>query len=201
MQRVTQVLGLWLLAAASGAAHAEVSSLEARKDGVQVLAEAKRGAAVKTTLKKGEMVESDKKIGMFWEVKTKAGESGYVIMVDVARKAGGETGGVSEKLRAAAKEGRDNKGEAEASRSRSAVMGIRGLKNDGGQSAFAGNVKPNLRVVYAMEDYAVPKENVVHLGDAVLKEVEVKLNRKEKGSPAASVNEAPANEDSQKNDE
>ena len=165
------------LLVAGGNLFAESLSLEARKDGVQVLAEAKRGSAVKSTLKKGEVVQSDKKIGMFWEVKTKAGESGFVIMVDVARKSGGEAGGLSEKLRAAAKEGRDDKGEAETTRSRSAVMGIRGLKNDGGETAFAGNVKPNLRVVFAMEDYSLPKDKVSKLGDAVMKEVEAKLAR------------------------
>lgn len=166
------------LSAFGGAAFAETLALEARKDGVPVLSEAKRGAAVKSTLKKGEVVQSDKKVGMFWEVKTKSGESGFVIMVDVARKNGAESGGLSEKLRAAAKEGRDSKGETETTRSRSAVMGIRGLKNDSGETAFAGNVKPNLRVVFAMEDYQVPKENIARLGDAVMKEVETKMNRK-----------------------
>jgi len=64
---------------------------------------------------------------MFWEVKTADGKAGFVSIMKVNRKAdaGGES--LSNSLRKAIKDGRDDKEEVNGSRSRSAVMGVRGL--------------------------------------------------------------------------
>lgn len=148
------------------------ASVAAKKDGVEVLAEAKKGAAVMTTLKKGQNVESLERSGMFWKVKTADGKTGFVSVLNVNRGADEGNGSIAKALQAAAQEGREGADVANA-RSRSAVMGVRGL-DESSETSFAGNVKPNMRRVYAMEDRRISAEGVDKLGDAVSKEIELR---------------------------
>ena len=50
-------------------------------------------------------------------------------------------------------------------------MGVRGLAQDE-DTEFAGNVKPNLRAVYFMEDAFVSEKQLEGLGDLVFAEIE-----------------------------
>ena len=55
-------------------------------------------------------------------------------------------------------------------------MGVRGLdEND--DTAMIGNMKPNLRMVFAMEDRHVSPKKINALGEKILKEVEL-ISRK-----------------------
>ena len=63
--------------------------------------------------------------------------------------------------------------DAANARQRSTVMGVRGL-DENEETAFAGNVKPNLRMVYAMEDIVVKADEIDQIGDLVFKEIEKK---------------------------
>ena len=150
------------------------ASIEAKKDGVKVLKEAKRSATTLMTLKKGEALESISRKGLYWKVKTPKGE-GFVSVMKVKRNAS-SGGGLSKAIRLATKDGRDSGENMANARSRSAVMGVRGLdEND--DTAMIGNMKPNLRMVFAMEDRHVSPKKINALGDKILKEVEL-ISRK-----------------------
>lgn len=150
---------------------AQGASLAAKKKKVEVISKPKKGSAVVETLKKGDLMESLGRAGMYWKVKTSGGKVGFVFVTKVKRKS--TTGNsLAKAIRAAAKDGREENDDSGSVRARSAVMGVRGL-DESGETAFAGNVKPNLRMVYTMEDRRVSRKNIDHLGNMVMKEVEV----------------------------
>ena len=128
-------------------------SVEAKKDDVEVFAKADKSAEVVSKLKKGESVTSGERSGMYWQVNLPGGKSGFVSVLAVKIKADGGAG-LNDALRDAVKSGRET-AEQTGGRSRSAVMGVRGL--DDNNTAMAGSVRPNLRAVYAMEDMDVAK--------------------------------------------
>ena len=77
---------------------------------------------------------------------------------------------IAEALKDAVKQGREE-GDGANVRARSAVMGVRGL-DESDSSSFAGNVKPNLRMVYAMEDLLVGSDQLSLHEDRVFNEAE-----------------------------
>jgi hypothetical protein len=83
---------------------------------------------------------------------------------------------VTNAIKDAVKQGRETE-DAGNNRARSTVMGVRGL-DDTSESAFAGNVKPNLRMVYSMEDLVISSLDVKSLESEVLKEVESLSSKK-----------------------
>ncbi len=145
--------------------------VEAKKDQVEVFADAKKDSAVLQKLKKGELLIAKERSGMYWSVKTKDGKTGFVSVLNVNFKSDGENMGDS--LRAAVKEGRSS-GPVEAHRSRSSVMGVRGL--DDNDAANAGFARPNLKSVYEMEDRVTKPLEVEKIADGVEKEVIEKSN-------------------------
>lgn len=147
------------------------SSVEAKKDGVEVFAAADKSAQVLTKLKKGDSVTSSERSGMYWRVKLQSGQTGFVSVLNVKAKSDGESG-LNNAIREAVKAGRNNGDDG--SRSRSAVMGVRGL-DDTSDTAMAGSVRPNLRAVYMMEDIDVSKEKLDQQGDLVNREIERRL--------------------------
>ena len=156
--------GVSLLTTVSFAA----SQLSAKKDGVKVLAEPKGDAAVLKEMKKGDVLDGSERKGMYWEVSVD-GKKGFVKVLDVGMKSETKSG-LSNMLNAAVKEGREAS-EVKNSRSRSTVMGVRGL-DDTNETAFAGNVKPNLSMVYSMEDLEIPQKRLNVHGDAIFGEIE-----------------------------
>jgi hypothetical protein len=56
-------------------------------------------------------------------------------------------------------------------------MGVRGL-DESGETSFAGNVKPNLRQVYVMEDRIVEQKSLDDLAGLVAKEMEARAEKK-----------------------
>jgi len=159
-------IAMWAIAANSFAAH-----VEAKSEGVKIFSDSSKKSSVVKTLKKGDVLESIERQGMFWQVKMTDGAKGYVSILKVKRKAVEEEGGLVDAIREAAKEGREN--EDGNGRQRSAVMGVRGLAQDE-NTEFAGNVKPNLRAVYFMEDEFVNEAQIESLGNKVFAEIEKK---------------------------
>ncbi len=156
-----------LLALSSGLWAAPVA---AKKDGVPVTSEAKKDAAVLVELKKGDVLEAGDREGMFWKVKTKDGKAGYVSVMLVQRQAG-EDSNLASALRDEALKARQNNDGSDSTRARSAVMGVRGL-DESKDTAMAGNIRPDLRAVYRMEDRIVANTRVDRLEQLVLKEIE-----------------------------
>ena len=159
---------LCLLALAFAPA-AMAAGVVAKKDGVKVLGEPKKGATVLMTLNKDQPVESIERQGMYWKVKTSSGAEGYVSVLKVKKQADAG-GGLSQAIQAVAHEGRDSD-DVENTRARSAVMGVRGL-DESDETSFAGNAKPNMRLVYAMEDRRVTTKRLNALEAAINAEVE-----------------------------
>lgn len=146
-------------------------AVAAKKNGVKVLKEPGKDAETIMTLKKDESVESSERKGMFWKVKTAKGE-GYVAFLDVTRKAE-DDGSLSKAIRAAARDSRDMD-DVKSGRARSAVMGVRGL-DESGETSYAGSVKPNLRLVYNMEDQVVDQQKIDKIADLVQEEIAAKM--------------------------
>ncbi len=145
----------------------------AKADGVQVYEQTDK-AKVLQTLKKGDAVDAVERKGMFWQV-TDKDIKGYVMVTQVQSRGSEDKSAISSALREAVQQGRKEDDSASV-RSRSAVMGVRGL--DSSDAEFAGNVKPNLRMVYAMENLNANKAQVKALGNDVQKELESLYNKK-----------------------
>ena len=146
-------------------------TVEAKKNGTKVLSGAKKGAAVIKTLKKGDQIESGERKGMYWQVKVD-GKDGFVSIMKVKRVAVSDSG-LSDAMRTASQNGRQSD-DVSNTRSRSAVMGVRGL-DESDDTSFAGNAKPNFRMVYAMEDRETSDKSVEKLGDLVFNEIEKRM--------------------------
>lgn len=147
-------------------------TLEAQKDGVQVLASPDKSSSVLETLKKGDKISASERKGMYWQVKTGAGKSGFVSMLVVRMKAD-ENLGLVDAMREAVKKGRSQSA-SDGGRVRSSVMGVRGL-DDTSQVGLAANLRPNYHAVYALEDFNLPSERFTKQGDLVMAEIERKV--------------------------
>jgi hypothetical protein len=167
-------LGLLAFLSTSLAASAIAGELEAKKDGVEVYADTQKSSVI-GSLKKGEKINFSERKGMYWSV-TLGGKPGFVSVMGVQNSTSAGSSAVTNAIKNAVKQGRDNE-DAGNNRARSTVMGVRGL-DDTSDSAFAGNVKPNLRMVYTMEDMVVSTVDLKSLEADVLKEVEVLAAKK-----------------------
>lgn len=161
------VLGFLISSAASG------QTVEAKKDGVKVFEQADKKSGVMTTLKKGESLDALERIGMYWKVKN-SGKEAYVSVFNVKKIK--NSSAISDALKEAVKQGREE-GDGANARQRSAVMGVRGL-DENEDTAFAGNVKPNLRMVYAMEDLLIKTNEIEGLESMVFNESEKNAAKK-----------------------
>ena len=155
----------------------EARELVPKKNGVKVYETASRKSSVLKELKKKDSIEELGRSGMFWKVKLKNGDQGFVSVMKVKRKPSKKSGEFSTALRKAIQQGR-SADDASNVRNRSAVMGVRGL-DESDDTAFAGNVKPNPRLVVAMENLTVDPKSIEKIGNLVEREIEVKLNRQE----------------------
>ena len=148
-------------------------SVEAKKE-TDVYAEATKKSAVVEKLKKGQTVDAGDREGLYWKVNLANGKSGYVLFLHVQAKTGGEEDStLAQALRNAVKQKREEDDPANI-RARSTVMGVRGL-DESSEVAFAGNVRPNLRSVYNMEELVIEQELVEQIGEVVSAEVEKKI--------------------------
>lgn len=166
-------LGLVIIFSFVFCSQAFAGSLEAKKDDVKIYSTAAKTGDVIVSLKKGAALEGKERKGMYWEV-TYQGKSGFVSIMDVTAKTEGSAN-LASALRSAVKESRDDD-EIKNARSRSAVMGVRGLAADD-ENKNAGNVKPNLRMVYAMEDFAVSPQKINELKQKVDQEIEFRMKK------------------------
>ncbi len=145
--------------------------IEAKKDGVEVYADATNKSDVLIKLKSGESLPAGERKGMFWQVTTKAGKPGFVSVMAVKMKAAGNED-LAKAIKSAVKQGKPQSDGTEG-RARSAVMGVRGLKEDDNM-ANASNVRPNMRAVFALEEMKVTEKKVQSLGESVFSEIEKK---------------------------
>jgi hypothetical protein len=142
----------------------------AKADGVQVFADAANGAAVIATLKANQSLPCGERKGMFWEVTAAGGKKGFVSILKVNRKVE-ESAGLVNAMSSVVTGGRAGGEDVNAGRSRSAVMGVRGL-GPSETASTASNVKPNLRMVYDMEDRKVTEAQTTALGNDIASEIE-----------------------------
>ena len=142
--------------------------VEAKKE-TEIYASADKSATVLHKLKIGDALEAKERKGMYWQVQMKDGKTGFVSILAVKHKA--ESGSLENALKKASQDGKKDSGQ-EASRSRSAVMGVRGL--DDSDVAMAGSVKPNLKAVYGMEAQDVSNKEVEEFGEEVVREMQRK---------------------------
>lgn len=169
-------VGLVLGMLAAAPLHA--AELVAKKNAVQVHSEKSTKSPVVATLKKGDVVQTIKRAGMLWKIKTESGSEGYVKVFDVKIKANdGDGNGLADAMRDAARsDSGDSMDSVKSNRSRSAVMGVRGL-DESSKTSFAGNVKPNFALVDRMEGYRVSGADIASLEERILKESELRSQK------------------------
>ena len=148
--------------------------VEAQKDRVEVFAAADKGSPVLQSLAKGDALVAGERSGMYWAVKTKDGKSGFVSVMAVKVKPENKSG-LNDAMREAVKNGRSQQS-ADGGRTRSAVMGVRGL-DDTTDTGLAANLRPNLHAVYMMEDREAAITRIDELADSVSKEIEGRMSR------------------------
>ena len=150
------------------AGSALAAEVQAKKDGVEIYADATNKSDVLGKLGKDQSLPAGERKGMFWQVKTKDGKDGYVSVLAVTRKADGNSD-LSKAIKSVVNKGHEGEDPNE-SRARSAVMGVRGLRADD-DMANASNVRPNLRAVYKMEETHLSDKKLKKLGDEVFDEI------------------------------
>jgi hypothetical protein len=147
-------------------------TVESQKDNVEVFSAPDKASPVLHKLKKGETINSGERKGMYWQVKTASGKDGFVSVLAVRVKTD-EKVGLADAMREAVKKGRSQSA-ADGGRTRSSVMGVRGL-DDTSEVGVAANLRPNLHAVYALEDFQVSEDKVKAQGELVFTEIESKL--------------------------
>lgn len=151
---------------------AMAGTVESQKENVEVYSAPDKASAVLQKLKKGDTLDSGERKGMYWQVKTASGKEGFVSVLAVRVKPD-EKVGLADAMREAVKKGRSQSA-ADGGRTRSSVMGVRGL-DDTSEVGVAANLRPNLHAVYALEDFQVSQEKVKAQGDLVFAEIESKI--------------------------
>ena len=152
-------------------------TLQVKKNGVKVTEKANKSSKVLLTLKKGDVLTKLSRKGMYWKVKSDSGKVGYVSVMKVKRLASEESS-ISSSIRQVSKSSRPDEDQQAGARSSSSVMGVRGLaESDSNQ--YAGNVRPNMRLVFAMEDRDYSAKDINRIAIAVESEVEKKMQAKE----------------------
>ncbi len=162
-----------VLAAMTFAVTAMSATIAAKKDGVKVFDRPSKRANVILKLKKGQALEASERSGMYWRVQVEDSKTGYVAFMKVRRKASSSSA-LSNAIKDAAHKSRDMDG-VKTARSRSAVMGVRGL-DESSETAYAGNTTPNLRMVYAMEDRQVSAKKIRRHENLIMEEVGKRYN-------------------------
>ncbi|NRA64586.1 MAG: hypothetical protein HRU19_08895 [Pseudobacteriovorax sp.] len=141
------------------------------KKKAKIHAEPKKKSTVIAEAEKDAVFESKGRKGMFWKIEYES-NTGYVSVLRVKRVAGTKKG-LSSVLESVSKAGRG--GDTARVRSRSVVMGVRGL-DESSDLAQVGNMKPDLRAVYRMEDRHYVKANTFDLFEkSISREIEKKL--------------------------
>lgn len=159
----------------SSAAYAGV--VTPKRASAKILQEAKKSAPVIGTIKKGEELDAGERKGMYWSVQYK-GQQGYVSVLQVSTKSGSQGSILSNAIRGVAQESRGTD-DVQTSRSRSAVMGVRGL-DESDSMGSAGDAQPRLNMVYAMEDREITSKSIEDFGDLVFQEVEQRVAQSER---------------------
>ena len=152
-------------------------TLQAKKNGVKVTAKAKSHLRYLLTLKKGDILTKISRKGMYWKVKSESGKVGYVSVMKVKRLASEESS-ISSSIRQVSKSTRPDEDQQAGARSRSSVMGVSGL-SESDSNQYAGNVRPNMRLVFAMEDRDYSAKDINKIAMAVEVEVEKKMQTRE----------------------
>ena len=139
-------------------------ALITKKQGTKVYQEPTIKSSTVATLAKDTKLQALTRKGMFWQVK-----DGYVKVSDVLRSA--ETDLAFTDVVRKAVYGKAQDQEQEPTRARSAVMGVRGLA-DNGSVTTAGDVKPNHRAVGLMESLVPTKAQIDEIERGVNQELE-----------------------------
>ena len=147
----------------------QAGMLVASKSTVEVFSSGDKESPVLETMKSGDTITYIERKGMYWQVTTKKGKAGFVSVLAVKVKPE-DKAGLNDAMREAVKNGR-SQSSADGGRTRSAVMGVRGL-DDTSETSMAGSLRPNLHAVYAMEDLEMSISVIDEQERSVLAEIE-----------------------------
>lgn len=174
MSRLLLIQVLVGIALTSHAIPGSANPLSAKRNGTKVTELPENGSNVIVSLSEGDIVQSIARKGMFWQVKTEDGREGYVAVTTVQRHTGDKST-IANAMRRAVTEGREEGDDVSRKRMRTAVMGVRGLDEDE-DTASAGNVRPNMPLVYKMEDRWVEAQRVESLDERLQAEIVQRMN-------------------------
>ncbi|MDD9951428.1 MAG: SH3 domain-containing protein [Zetaproteobacteria bacterium] len=168
-----QLLSFFILFFAISNSAFAARTLVVKRKSAKVFAEPNKKSTFIAELKKNDELTENGRKGMYWKVATREGKKGYVSVLAVKTKPNNDNAGLSAALRSAVQQGRSSEDAANV-RSRSAVMGVRGLASSD-DVQFAGNLKPNPRLVFMMESMVVTSEELATIEEGVYSEIEAKM--------------------------
>jgi hypothetical protein len=145
-------------------------ALFAKVANVSILSRPDPKGPVLAKLEAGAEVVGLQKKGLYWQVKTADGTTGFVMMTLLSTRSaavGAQLSGAMRSLLTQKREGETEAGTARA-RSKNAVMGIRGLASE--DLSQVGNLRPNTQALEMLESWSVSAASVQELEAAVLAE-------------------------------
>ena len=87
---------------------AHAAAVVAKAAGTEVHADASKTSSVIATLGAGESIDAVERKGLYWQVKTKSGQTGFVSILKVKSEGGGGESSISQAIRAASEDGRQD---------------------------------------------------------------------------------------------
>lgn len=170
--KFAQVYKIVVFVGAALSAHVALAfDLSPKKAGVSLRAQPAADAAVVKVLQGNERLKVTSKSGLYWAV-TLGGEKGFVLSSEVQPARSQDDSNVRSGFQSAVQGNKDS-----PKRTRSAVMGIRGLDDAEEISNKAGD-RNNPNATQKMENRPISKDSVNRLEDAVTKENEELNNKK-----------------------
>jgi len=147
------------------------ASIKIDKKIVKIYNKPSKKSKILKKLKKGTVLSAIKRQGMYWQIKLKDGQTGFVSILKVkySQKVNNQ---ISDVLNSFIKTGRREKSTL-STRTRSAVMGVRGLAES--DVSKAGEIIPDLKLVYQMEDLKISHEKIKKFSKSILKELEKRM--------------------------
>ena len=148
---------------------------EVKRNGIKVYLQPNESSPVLCSLEKKTLVSVEERSGIFWKVpKVCSGrhELGYIKMVDVFRIPIVDDKASQVIQNALAKDRDSMESTIARQRSSNAVMGVRGLDDGENDLDSAGNLTPDLKSVYSMEDRQVNENDIRKIEKGIHNELE-----------------------------
>jgi hypothetical protein len=168
-----RILASLLLSLLASGANADEKTMYVNRANAKVLSDKKLSSPQVALLKQGDAVTVIEGGNyLFLKIRMADGKSGFIPYTAVSEKNDSNLRKMFNAVKSITKPAEESNNESRV-RTTNAVMGIRGLNaTPEEQLSSVSNARPNMKAVYAMEEYQVRESDVAKLSDAVVGELE-----------------------------